>query len=61
MANPKKKMSRCRTHRRRSLWKLEPPTLIRCPQCHSWTLPHRVCPSCGYYDGEEIITVKEEK
>ena len=22
--------------------------------------PHRVCPNCGYYDGEEIVPPREE-
>jgi large subunit ribosomal protein L32 len=26
-----------------------------CPQCHEPKLPHRVCPSCGYYNGKEIV------
>jgi large subunit ribosomal protein L32 len=35
--------------------------LTECPQCHKPRLPHTVCPSCGYYKGEEIITPKAEK
>ena len=59
MAQPKKKMSKCRTRRRRAQWKLTLPGLIECPQCHELTMPHRVCPACGYYGGKEIV--KAEK
>ncbi|MDH4140206.1 MAG: 50S ribosomal protein L32, partial [Coriobacteriia bacterium] len=31
------------------------PAKSLCPQCHEVKLPHRVCPSCGYYDGKEVI------
>jgi large subunit ribosomal protein L32 len=26
-----------------------------CPHCHAPKLPHRVCPSCGYYNGREVV------
>ncbi|NLY51256.1 MAG: 50S ribosomal protein L32 [Firmicutes bacterium] len=59
MAQPKKKMSRARTHRRRALWKLSVPGLIQCPQCHELKMPHRVCPSCGFYGSKEVIQVEK--
>ena len=31
--------------------------LSECPHCHSARLPHRVCPSCGFYHGREAITM----
>ena len=31
-----------------------------CPQCHSQRRPHRVCPTCGYYDGREVVHVHED-
>ncbi len=34
---------------------------VECPQCHTLRQPHRVCPSCGYYRGEEVVKIKEEK
>lgn len=59
MAQPKKKMSRARTHRRRAQWKLAVPGLIRCPQCHELKLPHRVCPVCGHYGTKEVVKVEK--
>lgn len=56
MAVPKRKVSRARRDKRRSsVWKLTPPTLVKCPQCGELTMPHRVCGSCGYYKGKEVI------
>jgi large subunit ribosomal protein L32 len=28
-----------------------------CPQCNEPKLPHRVCPTCGHYNGREIVEV----
>lgn len=56
MAVPKRKVSRARRDKRRSsVWKLEPPTLVKCPQCGELKTPHIVCGSCGFYNGKEII------
>ena len=60
MANPKNRTSRThRDQRRASSWRLSPPSLAECPQCHGTKMPHRICPSCGYYRGREIV--KQEK
>ena len=60
MANPKNRTSRThRDQRRASSWRLSPPSLAECPQCHETKMPHRICPSCGYYRGREIV--KQEK
>jgi len=55
MAVPKRKTSKARKRKRRTHWKLNTPNLIECPQCHELKRPHRVCPSCGYYKGEEVV------
>ncbi len=56
MAVPKRKVSKARRDKRRSsVWKLEAPAIIRCPQCNEFKLPHRVCKACGYYNGREVI------
>ncbi|WP_081589591.1 50S ribosomal protein L32, partial [Liquorilactobacillus vini] len=33
-------------------------SLSACPNCGELRRPHRVCPSCGYYDGKEVVKVK---
>jgi len=55
MANPKYKTSRSKTRRRRSHLKLTPPQLVACSNkdCKELKLSHRVCPSCGTYNGRD--------
>ncbi|MBN1754689.1 50S ribosomal protein L32 [bacterium] len=60
MALPKKRISRSRGRKRRTHWKLTEPQVMECPHCHQPKLAHRVCPNCGYYKGEQVITVKSE-
>ncbi len=56
MAVPKRKVSRTRRDKRRSsVWKLSAPAFSRCRQCGELKLAHRVCPSCGYYNGKAVI------
>jgi large subunit ribosomal protein L32 len=55
MAVPKQKQSHSRTNKRRSQHKISAPRIHSCPQCHSAKLPHRVCPTCGFYAGREVV------
>lgn len=56
MAVPKRKISKSRRDKRRaSNIKMTAPNIIECPQCHEPNVSHRVCVSCGHYDGEEVI------
>ncbi len=60
MAVPKRRVSKARRDKRRSsVWKIEAPTLVKCPQCGELAVPHKVCGSCGYYKGRQVI-VKDE-
>ena len=61
MAQPKRRWSKARTHKRRSTWKLDESTISTCPRCHEPIMPHRVCSNCGYYNGKEIIAKKENE
>lgn len=60
MAVPKRRHSSTRGKKRRTNWKLHRPGLNVCGNCGNARQPHRVCPTCGYYGGEEIITPREE-
>lgn len=61
MAVPKRKLSHARKNKRRSnVWKLTAPAFSKCPRCGELTVPHRVCGSCGYYKGKEVIKVEAE-
>ncbi len=56
MAVPTNKTSKARKNKRRSIvWKLSAPTLVKCPNCAEYTVPHKVCSNCGYYNGKEVI------
>ena len=58
---PKRKYSRARQGERRSHLGLKAAVLIDCPQCHTPKLPHHVCPTCGTYDGREVIAIESPK
>lgn len=61
MIAPKHRISKARGGHRRSQWKLKPLNLTACPHCHVLKMPHRVCPECGYYNGKQVIEIKEKK
>jgi len=61
MANPKRRHSSARQAKRRANWKVIPKNLSVCPQCKTSKLPHRICPSCGYYKGKPVVVIKEKE
>ena len=60
MANPKWKLSRMRTRRRRSHNALTAPNLVTCPQCKAPALPHHICLACGSYKGRQVIALPSQ-
>ena len=61
MPNPKRKHTPSRRDSRRaSNWVVKSGNSSKCPQCSAAKMPHRICPSCGFYNGE-LITPKKEK
>ncbi|MCI9519159.1 MAG: 50S ribosomal protein L32 [Clostridia bacterium] len=61
MAVPKHKTSKQRSNKRFANWKIASPSIAECPQCHEMKLTHRVCKTCGYYDGVKVIAVDGDK
>lgn len=61
MAVPKRRTSKAVSRSRRANWKLAAPGLVECPQCHEMKLAHRVCKSCGYYNGKQVLKVDAAK
>lgn len=61
MAEPKYKLSRSRTRRRRSHLALKEPNVINCSNCGAPTLPHTVCRQCFTYRGRQIWTEKADE
>ncbi len=64
---PKKKISKSKSASRHSMRKRvqlkklsEKYQTTKCAQCGTNKLNHRVCPSCGYYKGKQVITIKSK-
>ncbi len=57
----KRRHSKSSTAMRRRQWKAKAQTLVTCPQCKARMAPHRVCPSCGYYAGREVVIIEAER
>ena len=56
MAVPKRRVSKARRDKRRSsVWKLNAPELVKCPECGEYKRPHRLCANCGYYNGRQVV------
>ena len=59
MAVPKSRTSKSKKNKRRaSAYKLPKVTISTCSNCNEPKLPHRVCQSCGHYDGREVLDVE---
>ena len=58
MPLPKRQHSKQRGRKRRTHWKLSVPNLSKCPQCQKPVIPHRICPFCGFYKGNQIVAIK---
>lgn len=59
MAVPKRKTSPSKRNMRRSHHALEAVANGECPNCGELRRPHHVCPSCGHYDGREVVPAEE--
>jgi large subunit ribosomal protein L32 len=60
MAVPKRKKSKSKIRSRKRSHKRKLAATQACPQCGAAQEPHRVCPSCGYYRGRQVVTVEAE-
>jgi large subunit ribosomal protein L32 len=60
-AVPKSRKSHREVRLRRTQWRAQMMPAAVCPQCHEFRLPHRVCPSCGYYNGMVVVETEEKK
>ena len=57
---PKRKISKGRRDRRRANDALKPLNLVQCSNCGEMRLPHTVCPSCGFYQGREVLHISKD-
>ena len=61
MANPTHRHTRTRRDKRRANWKGTAPNLSVCPTCKEMKESHRVCASCGSYDGRQVLQTLEKE
>jgi len=59
MPNPKRRHSRARADRRRTHASLDTMGSSTCPNCGAAKMPHRVCPSCGFYRGKQALRTQQ--
>jgi large subunit ribosomal protein L32 len=57
VAVPKRKMSRSNTRSRRANWKTTAAPLAPCSRCREPKLAHVACPTCGTYNGRDVLDV----
>lgn len=58
MAVPKRKTSRQKKLSRRAHHAVGKPNLAPCKNCGSFTMPHRICPECGWYKNSVVLPPK---
>jgi large subunit ribosomal protein L32 len=62
MAVPKRKTSKSKTASRKAQNMKKPiARASSCAQCGAPQLPHRACPSCGYYNGRQVLSVSSDE
>lgn len=61
MALPKRRHSKSRTRRKRAHLNLKAPNWTTCSQCDAPVMPHNACRKCGYYQGRQVMTIRERK
>lgn len=61
MANPTHRHSKARRDKRRANWKGTMPNLVICPECKEVKESHRVCFSCGSYNGRKVLEIIEKE
>ncbi|MEM6911023.1 MAG: 50S ribosomal protein L32 [Verrucomicrobiota bacterium] len=57
MAAPKRRTSKSKGRMRRGANRWRRPTFKSCPECGSTVPSHIACPSCGFYNGRQVLDV----
>ncbi len=58
---PKRRWSTRRQGKKRASQKLGSFTTSKCSNCGELKISHQTCPKCGFYNGKQIIKIKEKK
>lgn len=61
MAEPKKRLTSARSGKRRSHLALKSKKIALCSKCKNPTLSHHICPTCGFYHGEDILKLAQKE
>lgn len=61
MAVPKRRQSKMKKRMRKAANRYEGVQATFCTNCSAPAAPHRVCPSCGMYNGRQVLKVEEAK
>lgn len=61
MGTPKRKTSKSRIRTRVHAQKKKLMGVQNCPKCGAPQRPHRVCPSCGTYNGRQVLIVSTDE
>ena len=61
MAVPRSRTSNSKKNSRRAHDSKTPKNVVSCSNCKEPTLPHRICPSCGYYDKKQTLVEKPQE
>ncbi|MCL2400385.1 MAG: 50S ribosomal protein L32 [Defluviitaleaceae bacterium] len=60
MICPKGKTSKARRDKRRAhTWRIATPDVVTCSNCGEYTVPHKVCKSCGVYKRRDVLKLAE--
>ena len=60
MPVPKKRRSKAKKRTKKACWKIDMPCLNTCTNCGRAILPHRACPECGFYKGQQVLQIKDK-
>jgi len=58
---PKRRWSTNRQGRKRATFKAGSIKLVRCKNCGNLNQNHTICKKCGFYNGKQVIKIKEKK
>jgi len=58
-AVPKQRVTRAKQGMRRAIHAVKTPQLMTCPRCRELKVCHEVCPSCGYYNGNQVFEIED--
>jgi len=59
MGVPSKRRTNRSKRDRASHFALKPTAVAKCPDCGTYTLPHRACRKCGTYRGRKAVNVEK--